>query len=40
MRALGLEIIRVLDSDVHTDAHRVAQFIEERCKEILDGMGN
>ena len=34
MRALGLEIIRVLDSDVRKDANRVARFIEEQCKLI------
>ena len=34
MQVLGLEIIRVLDSDVRKDANRVARFIEEQCKLI------
>ncbi len=34
MRAIGLEIIRVLDSDVRRDACRVAAFIAEQCKLI------
>ena len=36
MRALGLEIVRVLDSDVRKDADRVAVFIEEQCKVMRD----
>ena len=34
MQALGLEIIRVLDSDVRKDVQQVARSIEERCKLI------
>ena len=34
MRVLGLEILRVLDSDVRKDADQVARFIEEQCKII------
>ena len=39
MRALGLEIIRVLDGDVRKDADRVAMFVEDQCKLIRDRIG-
>ena len=39
MRALGLEIIRVLDGDVRKDADRVAMYIEDQCKLIQERMG-
>ena len=39
MRAIGLEIIRVIDSDVRKDADTVATFIEEQCKLIRERMG-
>ena len=36
MRAIGLEIIRVLDSDVRKDADRVAIYIKEQCELVRD----
>ena len=39
MRALGLEIIRVLDGDVRKDADRVAAFIEDQCRLIQERIG-
>ena len=39
MRAIGLEIIRVIDGDVRKDADTVATFIEEQCKLIRERMG-
>ena len=39
MRAIGLEIVRVLDSDVRKDADRVARYIEEQCRLIRDRKG-
>ena len=36
MRTLGLEIVRVLDSDVRKDPNRVALFIEKQCKLIQE----
>ena len=36
MRALGLEIVRVIDSDVRKDAAAVARYLEDRCKEIQE----
>lgn len=38
MRAIGLEIIRVIDSDVRKDADSVAEHIKERCEEIHNKM--
>ena len=38
MRAIGLEIIRVIDSDVRKDADKVAIFIENQCKMIRERM--
>ena len=34
MRAIGLEIVRVLDGDVRMDADRVADYIKEQCDLI------
>ena len=39
MRAIGLEIVRVLDSDVRNDADSVAGYIKEQCELIRDRMG-
>lgn len=36
MRALGLEIVRVIDGDVRKDADAVARYIEDKCKEIQE----
>ena len=38
MKAIGLEIVRVLDSDVRKDADRVALYIEEQCKLIQESL--
>lgn len=34
LQALGLEIVRVIDSDVRKDADAVARYLEDRCKEM------
>ena len=34
MRAIGLEIVRVLDGDVCKDADRVADYVKEQCDLI------
>ena len=39
MRVIGLEIMRVLDSDVRKDADGVAAFIEDQCKIIKERIG-
>ena len=39
MRAIGLEIIRVLDSDVRNNADEVALYIKERCEKIMEAQG-
>ena len=39
MRAIGLEIVRVLDKDVIRDADEVARYIEEQCALIRERMG-
>lgn len=36
MRAIGLEIIRVLDSDVRKNADEVALYIKVQCEKIRD----
>lgn len=36
MRAIGLEIIRVLDSDVRKNADEVALYIKGQCEKIRD----
>ena len=36
MQAIGLTIVRVLDSDVRKDANSVAQYIKEQCELIRD----
>ena len=36
MQAIGLTIVRVLDSDVRKDANNVAEYIKEQCKLIRD----
>ena len=38
MRAIGLEIVRVLDGDVRKNPDGVARFIEEQCKLIKNRM--
>ena len=34
MKAIGLEVVRVLDGDVRKDADRVADYIKEQCDLI------
>ncbi len=34
MKAIGLEIVRVFDSDVRKDPNSVAVFIKEQCERI------
>ena len=34
MKAIGLEVVRVLDSDVRKDADRAADYIKEQCDLI------
>ena len=36
MQAIGLTIVRVLDSDVRKDANSVAGYIKEQCELIRD----
>ena len=36
MRVIGLEVIRILDSDVRRDADGVARYIQEQCGMIGD----
>ena len=36
MQAIGLTIVRVLDSDVRKDANSVAEYIKEQCELIRD----
>jgi very-short-patch-repair endonuclease len=36
MEAIGLEIVRVIDSDVRKDVDSVATYIKERCELIRD----
>ncbi len=38
MQAIGLEIVRVLDSDVRKDADEVARYIREQCELIRNKM--
>ena len=36
MQAIGLTIVRALDSDVRKDANSVAEYIKEQCELIRD----
>jgi very-short-patch-repair endonuclease len=40
MRAIGLQIIRVNDSEVRKDTDSVAEYIKEQCLQILERMNN
>ena len=34
MKAIGLEVVRIIDSDVRKDVNQVADYIQEQCDLI------